>query len=57
MGICAAAVAFRDPLGNAVSVSVPVPSQRFAAQEAEIAAWLRRTRAAIEERLAIVSAV
>jgi DNA-binding IclR family transcriptional regulator len=57
LGICAAAVAFRDPLGNAVSVSVPVPSQRFPAQEAQIAAGLRRTRAAIEERLTIVTAV
>ena len=29
LGICAAGVAMRDPLGNAVAISVPVPSQRF----------------------------
>ena len=57
LGVSAAAVAFRDPLGNAVSVSVPVPSQRFPALEAQIAQGLRRTRLAIEERLAIVSEV
>ena len=30
LGICAAGVALRDPLGNSVAISVPVPSQRFA---------------------------
>jgi DNA-binding IclR family transcriptional regulator len=55
LGICAAAVALRDPLGNAVSISVPVPSQRFEGREAEIADGLLRTRQAIEGRLAIVS--
>ena len=29
LGICAVGVAFHDPLGNAVAISVPVPSQRF----------------------------
>ena len=29
LGICAAGVALHDPLGNAVAISVPVPSQRF----------------------------
>ena len=31
LGICAAGVALHDPLGNAVAISVPVPSQRFEA--------------------------
>ena len=54
-GISAAAVALRDPMGNAVSISVPVPTQRFAGREAEIVEGLRRTRLAIEERLALVT--
>ncbi len=54
-GICAVAVALRDPMGNAVSISVPVPSQRFAGREDEIAEGLRRTRAAIEDRLAMMT--
>ena len=29
LGICAAGVALRDPLGNAVAISVPVPSRRL----------------------------
>jgi DNA-binding IclR family transcriptional regulator len=57
LGVCAVAVALRDPLGNAVSISVPVPSQRFAGREAEIAAALIGTRMAIEARLAIVAGV
>jgi len=48
-------VALRDPMGNAVSISVPVPSQRFAGREDEIAEGLRRTRAAIEDRLAMMT--
>ena len=55
-GVSAAAVALRDPMGNAVSISVPVPTQRFAGREAEIIEGLRRTRAAIEERLAVMTA-
>ena len=31
LGICAAGVALRDPLGNAVAISVPVPSAAFRA--------------------------
>jgi DNA-binding IclR family transcriptional regulator len=56
LGVCAVAVALRDPLGNAVSISVPVPSQRFAGREAEIAHALLNTRTLIEERLALLSA-
>jgi DNA-binding IclR family transcriptional regulator len=33
LGICAAAVALRDPLGNDVAISVPVPAARFEERE------------------------
>lgn len=55
LGISAAAVALRDPLGNAVSISVPVPSSRFIGREAEITTALRATQAAIEDRMMIVA--
>ena len=29
LGICAAGVVMRDPLGNDLAISVPVPAQRF----------------------------
>ena len=29
LGVCAAGVALRDPLGNFIAISVPVPTQRF----------------------------
>jgi DNA-binding IclR family transcriptional regulator len=51
IGICAAAVAFRDPLGNAVSVSVPVPTQRFAELEPQITDSLHHAKRALEDRL------
>ena len=54
-GISAVAVALRDPLGNAVSISVPVPTPRFVGREGQIAEILRRTRAAIDDRIALVS--
>src|SRR5262252_7767167 len=37
VGICAAGVVMRDLLGNDVAISVPVPAQRFHAQEKVIA--------------------
>jgi len=50
-GICAAGVALYDPLGNAVAVSVPVPSQRFAGREKEIAERLLATKHALESSM------
>src|SRR6185312_5269308 len=44
----ASGVALDDPLGNAVAVSVPVPSQRFAGREKEIAERLLATKHALE---------
>ncbi len=48
LGICAAGVAFRDPLGNPVAISVPVPTQRFANAQAKIAKQLITTKHAME---------
>ena len=47
-GICAAGVALHDPLGNAVAISVPVPSQRFMAQQTMFADRLLATKRNME---------
>ena len=47
-GICAAGVALHDPLGNAVAISVPVPSQRFTAQQTMFADRLLATKRNME---------
>jgi DNA-binding IclR family transcriptional regulator len=47
-GICAAGVALHDPLGNAVAISVPVPSQRFMAQQTLFAERLLATKRGME---------
>jgi IclR family transcriptional regulator, acetate operon repressor len=51
LGVCAAGVALRDPLGNAVAISVPVPSQRFEHQQALIAERLLATKRAMETHM------
>jgi DNA-binding IclR family transcriptional regulator len=56
LGICAAGVVMRDPLGNDLAISVPVPAQRFHAQEKLIAERLLATRRALEEHLASAAA-
>jgi DNA-binding IclR family transcriptional regulator len=56
MGVCAAGVALYDPLGNAVAISVPVPTQRFAGRELEIAERLLATRRALEASMAAAAA-
>ena len=48
LGICAVGVALRDPLGNAVAISVPVPSQRFQQQHGLIAERLLATKQAMQ---------
>lgn len=55
-GICAAGVAMHDPLGNAVAISVPVPSQRFANRQALIAERLLATKRAMETHMNATSA-
>ncbi len=51
VGICAAGVALRDPLGNDVAISVPVPSQRFYDNEALITDRLLATKLALEDHI------
>jgi DNA-binding IclR family transcriptional regulator len=51
VGISAAGVALHDPLGNAVAISVPVPSQRFAEREKQIAERLLATKRALEKHM------
>jgi len=51
LGISAAGVALRDPLGNSVAISVPVPAQRFPDQEAVIAERLLATKRAMEAHM------
>src|SRR5882724_5879748 len=48
LGICAVGVALHDPHGNAVAISVPVPSQRFREQQRLIAERLLATRNAMQ---------
>ena len=55
-GICAAGVVTRDPLGNAVAISVPVPAQRFYEHQRHIAARLRATKEALERYLLAAAA-
>jgi len=56
LGICAVGVVMRDPLGNDFAISVPVPAQRFHAQEKRIAERLLATRRALEDQLATAGA-
>jgi len=50
-GICAAGVVTRDPAGNFVAISVPVPAPRFYKHQRHIVARLRATKEALERRL------
>ncbi len=50
-GICAAGVAMHDPLGNAVAISVPVPTHRFVNRQAHIAERLLATKRAMETHM------
>jgi DNA-binding IclR family transcriptional regulator len=43
-GISAAGIAIRDPFGALAAISVPMPTQRFAGREREIADALRDAR-------------
>ena len=53
LGICAAGVVLRDPLGNDVAISVPVPAQRFYAPATKLIAerLLATKRALLDEHL------
>ena len=51
LGVCAAGVVTRDPVGNAVAISVPVPAQRFYKHQRSIVARLQATKEALERHL------
>ena len=51
LGVCAVGVALYDPLGNAVAISVPVPTQRFPDRANLIAERLLATKRALESRM------
>ncbi len=51
LGVCAVGVALHDPLGNAVAISVPVPTQRFPDRQSLIAERLMATKRALEGRM------
>ncbi len=50
-GICAAGIVTRDPVGNIVAISVPVPAQRFYKHQRQIVARLRATKETLERHL------
>lgn len=50
-GICAAGIAVSDLTGRIAALSVPIPAQRFAGREQEIADELTRVRALLAGRL------
>jgi IclR family transcriptional regulator, acetate operon repressor len=50
-GICAAGVVTRDPLGNALVISVPVPAHRFYEHQRLIVARLQATKEALERQM------
>ncbi len=50
-GICAAGIAVGDLSGRIAALSVPVPAQRFAGREDELAGELRRVRTLVAARL------
>jgi DNA-binding IclR family transcriptional regulator len=52
LGICAAGIVLTDFVGNHVAISVPVPAQRFAEQQARIAKSLLATKRAMQKHLA-----
>src|SRR5262249_16247797 len=51
LGICAAGVVTRDPLGNSIAISVPVRAQRFYDRQAHIADRLLATKRALDAHL------
>ncbi len=51
LGICAVGATIRDSFGVEMAITVPLPAQRFAGREEEIAEALRETCATIEREL------
>jgi DNA-binding IclR family transcriptional regulator len=55
-GICAAGIVTRDPTGNVLAISVPVPAQRFHDHQRHIVDRLRATKKALEQYLTAAAA-
>jgi DNA-binding IclR family transcriptional regulator len=55
-GICAAGIVTRDPLGNVLAISVPVPAHRFYDHQRAIVAGLLATKEALERQLLAAAA-
>jgi DNA-binding IclR family transcriptional regulator len=55
-GICAAGIVTRDPIGNVLAISVPVPAQRFHDRQKHIVDRLRATKEALERHLIAAAA-
>jgi DNA-binding IclR family transcriptional regulator len=55
-GICAAGIAIRDPRGNLIAISVPVPAQRFYEHQRRIVARLLATKAALTRQMRAAAA-
>lgn len=53
LGICAAGIVMTDLVGNHVAISVPVPAQRFSAQQARIEKSLLAAKRALAEQMAV----
>ncbi|MEX2035512.1 MAG: IclR family transcriptional regulator [Xanthobacteraceae bacterium] len=56
LGICAAGVALQDARGNAVAISVPVPTQRFQQHRTLITERLQATKRAMQAELNAMAA-
>src|SRR5581483_12320799 len=50
-GICAAGIAIRDPRGNLIAISVPVPAQRFYEHQRRIVARLIATKEVLTRQM------
>lgn len=55
-GICAAGIAIRDPRGNLIAISVPVPAQRFYEHQRRIVARLLATKEALTRQMRAAAA-
>jgi DNA-binding IclR family transcriptional regulator len=55
-GICAAGIVTRDPLGNAIAISVPVPAHRFYEHQRKIVTRLRAIKEALERQMLAAAA-
>jgi DNA-binding IclR family transcriptional regulator len=55
-GICAAGIVTRDPLGNVLAISVPVPAHRFYDHQRDIVARLLATKDALERQMLAAAA-